>query len=159
MPLACLYVATYALGRVVDEEEAPQITRSWFDEWRLSPLVESALRERGLDEGAAAWQTLLLKVLIAHQRWFEVGTARQVLESLLRDGDVRYLIQVNRYRGVLWFNKEAFEELLDWLLFVAVIAPGADEEQSRAFIEQAKRAAAEAGYRVERMLEMVGEAT
>jgi hypothetical protein len=34
---------------------------------------------------------------------------------------VQRYIQVHRYKGVLWFNKEAFEELLWWMFAVGVI--------------------------------------
>ena len=45
-------------------------------------------------------------------------------------GEVQQFLQVNRYQGVLWFNHEAFEELLDWMLTIAVIAIVADDRQA-----------------------------
>ena len=40
---------------------------------------------------------------------------------MLRDPDVQSWLQVNRYREVLWFNKESFDELVTWLLIMAMI--------------------------------------
>jgi hypothetical protein len=31
---------------------------------------------------------------------------------------------INRYRDILWFNKEAYVELLDWLLLVSFVQNG-----------------------------------
>jgi len=39
----------------------------------------------------------------------------------LKDSELRDFLQVNRYRDLLWFNKEAFNELLQWLLAMAVL--------------------------------------
>ena len=39
---------------------------------------------------------------------------------------MQQFLQVNRYRGVLWFNHELFEELLAWMLALAEIGASSD---------------------------------
>ena len=39
-------------------------------------------------------------------------------------------VQVNRYRGVLWFNKEGFGQLLLWMLTLAAVEISADPDLS-----------------------------
>jgi hypothetical protein len=104
-------------------------SRSWMDEWLLSKLVAGAFQDAGLDEGAAWWAVGTLKILIRHQRWHEAtGQAHHVLTSWLRDGEVQQFLQVNRYRGELWFNHEAFTEFLGWMLTLAVVEISANNE-------------------------------
>jgi len=91
------------------------------------------------------------------------GAASRVLEALLRDGDVQRFIGVNRYQGVLWFNKESFAELLWWLLLVGVLeaqtavgrpaeAVSTDITARYAVTRKLREAAERSGYRVEGLL-------
>jgi hypothetical protein len=87
-----------------------------------------------------------------------------VLETLLQDGDVQRFIHVNRSQGVLWFNKEAFEEMLWWLLLVGVVEAQAEERPAEeisaliaaryAVVRRLREAGERSGYRVERLLEL-----
>jgi acetolactate synthase regulatory subunit len=88
-----------------------------------------------LDEGAAWWTVGIVKILINHPRWYDLEAnkkerAYQVLVSWLRDSEVQRALQVNRYRGVLWFNHEALEQLLGWMLALAAVEIGADPGRS-----------------------------
>jgi len=163
------WLFTHALGKAVSEEGFEQRSRSWMDEWLLGRIVASALQDFGLEEGAAWRAVAAIKLLITHQRWFEVQApierrAYVVLESWLRDEDVQRFLQVNRYRDILWFNKEAFEELLCWMLLLAVVTINADPSHTEAeaareiaacydLIERLQRAEEESGYQVGRLLE------
>jgi hypothetical protein len=82
----------------------------------------------------------------------------------MKDDDVRRILQVNRYQGVLWFNKEAFERLLWWMLLLAAVAmdveplrPQAEEEFGMAYdvVGVLQEAARESGYQVEALLDLV----
>ena len=145
-----------SLGRVQTAQPAAQQSRTWIDEWLLDRLTAAALREAGLDE-ASVWQAVTaIKVLTTHQQWhtvttspslrgtkqsFPIGpeiprTARndtlerafRLAEVLFADADVQQLLRVNEYQGVVYFNQEAFNNLLWWLLAVAVIDVTANPE-------------------------------
>jgi hypothetical protein len=146
----------HPLGRVVDDGGFVERSRSWMDEWLLGKLVAGAFQEMGLDEGAAWWAVGTVKILIGHQLWHQGGgLAHQVLSTWLRDGEVQQFLQVNRYRGELWFNHEAFGELLDWMLTVAVVQVGAQVELDLA--ETARRIGA--SYRAIETLRQAEEAS
>jgi len=167
------WLFTHALGKIVDETNFEQISRSWIDEWLLGKIIAGALRDLGLDEVAAGQAVTTIKVLTSHQRWLEIQApkkqgkrAYQVLESWLRDDEVQGFLQVNRYQGVLWFNKEAFEQLLWWMMLLAVIALAADslrptaevaQEIAAAYdvVKQLQRAEEGSEYQVEKLLEFV----
>jgi len=162
------WALTRSLGAAISVGDAAQRSRSGIDEWLLSRILERAFLELGADEGAARHAVTLLKVLVANQGWHEAITAGgevtgKRLETWLADAEVRQLLQVNRYRDVLWFNKEASEKLLDWLLVVAaavVDAAGAADPAAgaaqiavcSALVDRLRAAAERSGFQVERLL-------
>lgn len=122
----------HSLGKIVAQAGFESQSRSWIDEWLLGKVSAGALRDLGLDE-SAAWQAVgTVKLLTSHQRWFAAQApdarprAYQILQALLKDDEVQLYLQVNRYQGVLWFNKEAFEQLLWWLFVVATVEISAE---------------------------------
>jgi len=162
----------HSLGKIVDQASFEGQSRSWIDEWLLGKVIAGALRDLGLDE-PAAWQAVgLIKLLTTHQRWFAVKApdtsrpANQILRALLKDDEVQQFLQVNRYQGVLWFNKEAFEQLLWWLLLLAAVQIAADPLRPAAeaaeetlicyeILQQLHRAEEKSGYQVEKLLSLV----
>ena len=179
-------------------------------------IVTGALREMGLDEGAAGWGLAAIKVLVSHQRCYETCTAEgrpdqakghpdmqgrgrsssgdsrpegvperqrsgrlqsegspvemkrayRLLEAWFQDGDVQQFLQVNRYHNVLWFNREAFDQMLGWTLTVAVIETaanplcGADEVVEEIVgcydvVQRLQQAEEASGYQVEKLLDLV----
>ncbi len=149
-------------------------SRSWIDEWLLGKILAGTLQGLGLAEPATWRAVALIKVLTTHQRWFAAelpdspNRAYVILETLLKDDEVQQFLGVNRYQDVLWFNKEAFEELMWWLLLVAHVGTTPSgtldkvSKQTLAHYDVIRRlgeCAAEAGYQVEELLSLVREET
>jgi hypothetical protein len=164
------WLIVHPLGKIVDESDFEQRSRSWIDEWLLGKIVAGTLRDLGLDD-PSAWQVVArVKLFISHQRRLiaqapEKKRTYPILESLLKDGEVQRFLQVNRYQGILWFNKETFERLLWWLWALAVVELSADllrpaGEVSQAIaactevVEKLRRAEEKSGYQVEKLLEL-----
>jgi glycosidase len=165
-----VWLFTHALGKVVTETDFAAQSRSWLDEWLLGKLVAGALQDLGLDEGAAWWAVGTVKVLINHQHWYEIEAlakerAYQILVTWLRDSEVQQFIRVNRYRDVLWFNKEAFDQLLGWMLTLAAVEICATAELSPQevarkivacydIVQELQRLGQESGYQITKLLEI-----
>jgi hypothetical protein len=124
------------------------------------------LRDFELDEQGADYAATVVKLLTAHQRWFEsFGEGRwyEVLSSLFRDTDVQRALQVNRYQGVLWFNKEAFQQLLWWMFVIATVICSAQSPEgpspgiltSWETVRKLQQASEASGYQVDKLLEEV----
>jgi hypothetical protein len=91
--------------------------------------------------------------------------AYQLLISLLSDSDALGYLGVNRYQDVLWFNKEAFEDLMWWLFVIAAIEISAADaptgeigklilvihEQITSLLASAQAS----GFKLEKLLELV----
>ncbi len=162
------WLFTHALGQIVSESDFELQSRSWMDEWLLGKITARVLRDLGLSDEVAWRRVTLIKLLITHQRWFETPApgkkqAAQVLESWLKDGETQQFLQVNRYQGVLWFNREAFEQLLWWMLTLAAVAISADPLRPAAkvakeiaadynLVQELHRAEQKSQYQVEKLL-------
>jgi hypothetical protein len=82
------------LGKLITNEPAyAEISRSWLDEWGLARHVDSTLQGMGFDAGQA-----------------HSGKP-----------EVRSFLGVNRHRDVLWFNKEAFESMMWWMMTIGLL--------------------------------------
>jgi len=153
------WLFTHALGQMADTPDPAGASRAWIDEWLLGRILAGAFSELGQDEGAAWWSVGIVKLLTTHQRW-SAGAPGEPLNSfnlltrLLSDADARYFLRVNRHQDALWFNDEAFDELLNWLLAVELLQNGPDSLLcSLLIIEVLRRAKETSGYQVERLLE------
>ncbi len=122
---------TRRLGEMVDGTPDPEMSRVWMDEWLLGKILNQTIFDLGLDESGAWRATNTTKLLITHQDWAQVLTkpgrisrqraAYNILQTWLKDSDVQRFIGVNRFQGMLWFNKEAFAEWLWWMYAVSVV--------------------------------------
>jgi hypothetical protein len=125
------WLFVHALGKVVNQREFAGQSHTWIEEWGFGKPILAVLGDLGMEE-ALAWNSLtVIKWLTSHQKWFESKSSGQeqaytILEELLKDSDVRHFLQVNQCNDIWWFNKEAFEELLWWLMMVAALTIGSD---------------------------------
>ncbi|HSB07142.1 MAG TPA: alpha-amylase family glycosyl hydrolase [Thermodesulfobacteriota bacterium] len=158
----------HRVGKIVDLKNFQEQSRTLIEEWRLERILVNQLLDSGLEEGSAQRLVPLIKVLTRHQTWFETGRpdenqAFKVLDSLLKDNEIQKFIQVNRHDGVLWFNKESFEELLFWLMLTAVVEIGSSplrsptqvvKEIDRCYeiIQGIQEAEEKSNYQVEKLL-------
>ena len=148
---------------------AAEQSRGWIDEWMLDRIFRGVFDELGFDD-KDIWEDLsLIKIFTAHQNWNRYDGklhAYTVLEPFMNDSEVQQFLQINRYKEVLWFNKETFELLLSWMLFTGVIGITADKEKSKnkqsvaikdvySVIEKLHRAAVQSQYQVGQFVELI----
>jgi glycosidase len=158
---------------VVQAQQAARVTRAWMDEWLLGRLAHKAFGDLGLTTSTAEEAGQALKLLAGYQGWFRSESragsvkAEGLLAGMLADSDVQAFIKVNRYDGVVWYNKEAYDRLLFYLFAIAVIQISSQDDAKEALmrrellacwalIEQLQKAEASAGYQVEKLLAATG---
>ncbi|MFZ6029361.1 MAG: alpha-amylase family glycosyl hydrolase [Chloroflexota bacterium] len=162
--LATLF--TRPLGKIISASDYPEISRAWIDEWLLGKIITQAQRELGESEEEASRHLLLVKILVKSAG----GFTKPDVQTLLADPEVQSYIGVNRYQDVLWFNQEAFEDLIGWLCTAAQVelaaadllegtalsAAASKAIKARAALAKKLIAAArQADYRVEKLLAAV----
>ena len=160
------WLIVHALGKVANQKDFSEMSRSWIDEWRLGKTIVSVLGELGLDHTASWGSIILIKLLTSHQGWFVGKKAYQVLVSLLKDNEVQQFLQINRYNDILWFNREAFDDLLSWLMILAAVEISSDPQRPANRVakdledlyemtQKLEEAAKTSGYQVEKLLELL----
>jgi glycosidase len=118
------------LGKVITTSEVyPEISRSWLEEWGLIRVVRTELEHLGVTFEQIYRAETILKLLVQHQNWvFSVpkNTAYGLVKTWFNEEEIRSFLSINRHRDKLWFNKEAFEELMWWMMTIALIRLSAD---------------------------------
>ena len=119
------YCFTHSLGRLAGDIDFENQTISWFDEWQYGKLLVEGIQGMGISEESARRVVNQVKLLISQQRWFDqLGkkSLDQILEGWLAEDDVQRFLGVNRYKDLLWFNHEAFQDFL-WCMMITAILP------------------------------------
>jgi hypothetical protein len=154
------------LGAVVSEEQVAEQSRAGLDEWLLQKILVQNLYDLGISHEWIERGSQLIKILTTHQDWWQVEVAEKrkpafILEQLLKDGEVRDFLKINRYRDILWYNRERFQELLQWLSILAVLdtvlnvkkEPCKELASRRRVIQKIEGARKKSDYQVEKLME------
>jgi hypothetical protein len=150
------WIFVHTLGNLVGGSDSADQSRSWIDEWLLGRLMSNALREIGIADFEATQVVAAVKLMTTHQMLVAMPAAEradQLLSVILQDSDGQQFLRVNRYQNTLWFNKEAFEQLLRWLLLIPILQ-GATLEAIQArsvVVDQLWQSALASDYRVEKL--------
>jgi hypothetical protein len=141
------WIFMHLVGKLNQPAGNEEASRTWIDEWRLGKAFTRGLSDLALSAEEAQHLNSLLKVLTTHHdwhqkyQWMQSGRTKKLpalgafLQDLLNDPEVLRVIKINRYQDVLWFNQEAFESLLWWLLEVAAVDLGAALETKTLSLE------------------------
>jgi len=158
---------THHLGKMAGELGYAQQSQSWFDEWKLGKTLAECGVALGMEE-ANAWRLVsTLRMMTLQQGWYSRSgslTARQILEDWLNNDEIQHFLGVNRYKDVLWFNQEAFDQLTHWMTLLALLDAASDPNATKAELVETmvgsseiastfKAAAAVSEYRVSRLLD------
>jgi glycosidase len=121
------------------------LSEFWYQEWMFKKIVRNALLDMGISDQTAWVSVELLEVLIKFENWAG-GTSKKKLNAahllniiLTDDEAIRYL-GINRYQDILWYNQEAFQNLLWSLTTIAgirLMATGKPEDakSSKPFLD------------------------
>ena len=165
------FLFVHNLGKLADAEGFESQTLSWLEEWQLGKVLMENAQHMGSDPAAAARMVGTVKLLINQQRWFDQlrqKPLQQILEGWLASADVQQFLGVNRYKDILWFNQQAFEEFIWWMMALEAVQATADPQVTTSlFVERAltgfeivrklQEAAEGAGYQIARLLEAASE--
>ena len=110
------------------------------------------LRAAGLDD----WQVLRTRVALDLARPSAVRNPAKLAEAWLADPEVRSLLGVHEWDGAEWFGADAFDSLLE---LAAGLEQAASSRRRPAAIARLRKAAEAAGYRVDRLVPAIADAS
>ncbi|MBI5267243.1 MAG: hypothetical protein HY851_08425, partial [candidate division Zixibacteria bacterium] len=151
-----------------DQGGAPpeHLAVSRADQWLLFKTVREAFEGSGLDADTAYWDSQLVRVLLTHSDLLTPRTAVTLGQSVRRalsDTTIREYLKVHTYDGVLWMSKDRLERMTAALVMTSRMSPETGYPISvdtaaavRNNARQLLDAAEQAGYRVERIMQMLG---
>jgi hypothetical protein len=167
---------TQNLGKVLGEEEYEERSRRLIDEWLIGNILANSLQDLDID-AEIAWNIVTcIKALVRHQNWYldntpKRGRAFRILESWIKDEDIHQYLNINSYAGILWFNKEAMESILRWMLSIGTIKLLVDDDLKNlknldndlvneiadlfSVIKKIKKASDESEYQLDKLLAAV----
>jgi hypothetical protein len=157
------WCALEALGDVQDPANCEVAATDSFDALRWRGPLAHQLAALGM-EGEERWRAAArIRASFAHVAWLTAAPSPASTGaplSWLHDPELAWLIGLHEYEGVRYFNKELFERLLWWMALRPLLTIAAEEKPDAAAVRNLERqvtarmrAAAEAGYRVESLLE------
>jgi hypothetical protein len=127
------------IGKLAGAKLPAGMTRSWIDEWQLGKCLEDAGRGMGMEPAAAGRAVTIVRLLTDLQDWYQTlgnKPLSQYFTDLLTNEEIRRFLNINRYKDVLWFNQEAFEELVWWLNLIAVVEALSDANGGAALLAE-----------------------
>jgi hypothetical protein len=154
------------LGAIADEETWSETSYRWLEDWLLSKVITEALLDMEVTKQKAQRAVATIKLLVRHHQLLtpdQDTDAHELLHTLLSDHKTQAYLGVNRHEKILWFNKEAFESMLWWLMVATAVTASADKEvdadevitRQYALITTLQEAEATSDYQVEKLLKAV----
>jgi len=158
---------TSRLGKLADKEDFSEQSLSWLDELRLNkPFVET-LQSMATSKQEIQNLTLLLRIGIAHQGWYDATKNEPVEEIVSRwftDPQVQTFLRVNRYQDILWYNRESYDVLIWWLALIVLHQYAANPEADAAtltevvlnideILNRLKKIETKSGYQFDRLFD------
>ena len=136
------------LGKIKADEDYELISAEWLntlffgDEIKQNSQIEINIE--------------LLKIGIRFQNLWNLENSFDLeLKSLLESSEVKKFIKINEYDDKLWFNQEAFEELIDILEIVNLISPSDNDSKKKdfqKFVKKIREAKENSNYQVEKLI-------
>jgi glycosidase len=135
------------LGPLGDAADAQATARAWFADLRVGPALERILGGAGLTDAPEA----------VHRTWLILRlprstVAHEIAAAWLADEDLRAFLGVHEAGGTMWLGAEPLATLAAWTAALTTIERPAAHAATLTALDGLVRAAAEAGYAVDRWL-------
>ncbi|MEJ5203169.1 MAG: hypothetical protein WHV66_13140, partial [Anaerolineales bacterium] len=118
------WLFTHRLGKMVSPMDYALQTQTWLDEWRLTKVLKNTFVSLIQDYEKAERSASIVRLLIGQQDWYSFASGKslaEVVRNWLSDETIRQFLGVNRYQDILWFNKEAYEEFIWWMMVIGTL--------------------------------------
>jgi len=133
------YVFLHRLGGFSSPNSISFQSQSYYSEWRLVNVLKEMFTQYQIDENGQQFLSNTIYVILGFKDWYKEIKNEGLLPSmkkLLSKPEIQQYLLINRYQGVLWFNKERFDALIFWLFITNILEIGFDSKiSSSKFIE------------------------
>jgi hypothetical protein len=158
------------LGKLSQAEDFSEYSNAWLDEYQLTKPLAEALRDTGSAEEEIQEQMLLLRLGISHQDWYDQAVQQpfeELVKNWLTDPEIQAFLRVNRFQGVLWYNREAFDRFTWWISLLPIVKGLSNPSRDRTstietmlnifeIIDPLKKLESRSEYQFEKLVELIG---
>jgi glycosidase len=138
------WVLVRRLGEVGDRGDRQEMARERFAEWHLRSALVDLVMALGRSEKDGRRTALAVDLMIETVAWRSKTRGLEglgpALTEMVGNENGQLYLRVNRHADILWFDREAFEELLRWML-LAWVSDGIVEDSESASANLAATAA------------------
>lgn len=156
------------LGKISGNESYADYSIAWLDDWQLTKPLAEVLRSVTSSEEEVQNQLLLLRLGISQQDWYDRARKTplaEIFKAWFTDPEIQSFLRVNRYKEVLWYNRETFEQFAWWMLITPITKMLADPTADRSrFTEMMlnlyeitsalRKAEKKSGYQFEKLINL-----
>mgnify|MGYP001477559325 CR=1 FL=1 len=110
-----------ALSAPMEKTNIHEKSAAWLRDWFLLRPIAAAFESLDGNGWRADMDARLTRVLVVHASTLPLDpgvSCRPVMERLFHDPDVAVFLQLNRFEGHVWFNKEQFERMVTMMSLV-----------------------------------------
>jgi hypothetical protein len=157
------------LGLLTNLNDPENQTLTWMEEWSFIRTLEEILQSYGFPHSEIQQCTLSLCLAVKFQDWYQKSkneTTEAILKKWFSTPEIQSYVKVNRYNDVLWYNREAFNELLWWMAVIPLLQSQSDEKIDQAtiietvlgtfeIIKKLKARDKKSGYKVEKLVQQL----
>ena len=112
------------LGKLSQKDEYKDYSNAWLDEFQLAKPLSDVLKDSGCEEEEVNEQVLLLRLGITQQDWYDQSRKQPIevlVKTWLTNPEIQSFLRVNRYQGVIWYNREAFDVFTWWMSLIPIV--------------------------------------
>jgi len=163
-----VWILVRRFGELGTLEGANVSARIRLNEWYVGSTLADVLGDLGEDRGAARRHVAAVDLMLASAGWEKrsgdpASGLRDLVAEVFANPEGQRFLGVHRYDDVLWFHREAFEELAGWLMVTAAIdsVTGDSGASTKAISDLGRTvgrllvAAERSGFRVSDLLEVL----
>ena len=157
------FAATARLSMLTEKINSGKKSNELFLKYRLDTVFMELFRNLELSEFHSERIIRHIRAFIFYQNWWkDLQTDSKLIREVFSDGNMAQILQINKYEGEFWFNKESFDDFIAGLFVVSVLeiirSTAKTPEKKKAFkarfktLQNLLKLAEESGFNVGKML-------
>jgi len=128
--VVALYLIMRKFGKILDESNWKQISYHWLEEMALIDDVYEVLLTI-FDKEKSKRLIRILQLMIKNQNLMSEKAVISLFKELFTDKKNHLIIRTSLYKSTVWFNKESYEDFIDFVHICMKLQPEYSEETEK----------------------------
>ena len=159
------------LGRTKTNDDAGVLSQVWAEEWQLYKTFSDTLVQMNFPEAEISHSLKALRLITGQQNWYSLLGKKplsEIAKAWFSTPEIQDYLQINRFEGILWYDRNAFADFLWWMAVIAFIhcemKPNCTRSDSAetllgcySILQQLLKADQSSEYQLEKLLDILHE--